>query len=500
MTMLRAGRSANRKPALGASLLAVATFLLGGCTVGPNYKRPSAPAPPAYKEAPAARTSAPPPAPAGGAWKQAQPGDNTLRGPWWQSYGDPQLNALEEKVAAGNQTLRAATEQYFQARELVRATRAGFYPTLQAGPSLSRIHQSQNRALYVPGSKTEYGDFSLAGQAAWEPDLWGRVRRGVESAQAGAQASAADLASVELSLRAELALDYFEMRGLDTERQLLDRTVEEDQRYLDLTRRRYQGGLASGSDVALAETQLEATRTQAIDISVARAQYEHAIATLIGVPASSFGLPPAPLDLRLPPLPAGVPSELLERRPDIAAAERRVQAANAQIGIAISAYYPSITLGASGGFESGRAGTWIQGPAALWSLGASAAELLFDAGQRKALTQASRDAYEASAARYRQSVLSSFQEVEDQLAALRILNDESASAQAAVAAAERSLQISTTRYKGGTASYLEVVTAQTAQLSNQRTAANVATRQFSASVQLVRALGGGWSTAQLPRP
>lgn len=481
-----------------AGLLAAAALCLAavtGCMVGPKYQRPSVPPPPtAFKELP-------PPNPPNGSWKQAQPNDaqdTQLKGNWWELYGDPQLDALEAKIAVSNQTLKAATEQYFAAREQVRLARSNYYPTLGAGASITREHESHNQANVRSGTNYEYNTFSLDGQASWEPDLWGAVRRSVEAAHANAQASAADLANVALSLHAELATDYFEMRGLDSQKQLLENTVKADADYLRLTQIRFKGGVASDVDVAQAETQLETVKAQAIDVQVARAQFEHAIATLTGQPASTFSLAAAPLALKLPVIPAGVPSELLERRPDVAEAERRADAANAQIGIAMAAYYPNVQLGGSGGFESANPGTWIQGPSALWSLGASAVETLFDAGRRHAITAQARDLYEAQAANYRQSVLQAFQEVEDNLAALRILNDEAKTQTAAVAAARRSLDISTNRYKGGVTNYLEVLTAQTAQLADERTQNDLTTRQFAASVQLVKALGGGWNRSQLP--
>ncbi|MBV8114132.1 MAG: efflux transporter outer membrane subunit, partial [Silvibacterium sp.] len=439
----------------------------------------------------------PPPNPPNGTWKTAQPSDALLKGKWWEIYNDPQLSDLEEKLTVSNQNLKAATEQYFQAREQVRVARSYYYPTLSVGPSISRQHTSANQVGAIRGET--YNAFSLTGQVLWEPDLWGQIRRTVEQTRANAQASAADLANIELSLRSELAVDYFEMRGLDTQKQLLDNTVASDADYLQLTERRFKGGVATEVEVAEAQTQLENVRAQDIDVGVARAQFEHAIATLIGVTASSFSLPPMPLTLALPPIPAGVPSQLLERRPDIAGAERRTDAANAQIGIAISAYYPNVTLSGTGGFASSHAGTWIQGPSALWSLGGSAIELLFDAGRRHALTDQAREGYEAQTALYRQSVLNAFQEVEDNLAALRILNDEAATQNAAVNAAIRSLNLSTSRYKGGVTTYLEVLIAQTTQLTNQRTQADITTRQFAASVQLIKALGGGWDTSQLPQ-
>jgi NodT family efflux transporter outer membrane factor (OMF) lipoprotein len=488
-----------RRNALRCACGALATGLvLAGCTVGPNYKRPDAATAPAYKEGGATQT-VPPPNPPNGTWTQAQPADGVLKGKWWELYGDPKLNALEDKVALSNQSLKAATEQYFAAREQVQVSRAAYYPTLSLTPQAARNRQSADRALYVPGQVTTFSDIVLAGQASWEPDLWGSVRRTVEASRSNAQASAADLANLELSIRAELASDYFELRGLDTDQQLLNDTVKSYQASYDLTMNRFKGGIATDSDVALAQTQLQQTIAQSIDIGVARAQYEHAIATLIGTPAPSFSLAAQPLNLALPQFPAGVPSTLLERRPDISAAERRTQAANAQIGVAIAAYYPNVTLNGGGGFESQRIGNLFQGPAALWSIGGSAAELLFDAGRRHALTQQARDAYEQNAANYRESVLNGFQEVEDSLAAIRIYQQESISQQAAVVSARNSTRISTNRYKGGVTTYLEVLTAQTAQLSNERTQADLTTKQFAASVELVRALGGGWDTTQLPK-
>jgi NodT family efflux transporter outer membrane factor (OMF) lipoprotein len=476
-----------------ATLLAVA-LLLSGCTVGPNYHRPDAPTAPAFKES---EVVPPPDLPQGG-WKQVTPNDSAMRTNWWEIYQDPQLDKLEQQVAVSNQTLKASYEQYMQARAAIQFYRSQYYPTVQAGPSASRIRQSQNRPLYVPGSKSTYNDIFLQGQVSWEPDLWGSIRRQVESQRATTQATAADLAHVDLSLRSELATDYFELRGLDTQQRLLDNTVVQYEQYLALTKTRFTGGVATDSDVALAQTQLDQTRAQTIDIGVARAQYEHAIATLTGTPASSFSLAPAPLDLPLPQVPVGLPSQLLERRPDVAAAERRANAANAQIGIAIAAYYPTINIAGTGGFESKNASTLIQGPSSLWSLGGSAVELLFDAGRRHALTEEARAGYEVNVANYRQTVLQAFQEVEDNLSGLRILNSEQVAQTRAVDSARRSTSISTNRYKGGVTTYLEVITAQTTQLANERTAADITTREFAASVLLVKALGGGWDTTKLP--
>ena len=477
------------------------TILLGalaGCTVGPNYHQPSAPTAPAFKED--AAVTPPPNPPNGGGWKQAAPGDDKIRGKWWEMYGDPQLNKLEDTIVVSNQTLKAEYEQYRRALDTVREYRANYYPTLSAGPSVSRTKLSPNQPNFNSAiEKQQYNNYFITGQASWEPDLWGSVRRTVEGARANAQATAADLANVDLSLHSELAMDYFEMRGLDTQQQLLESTVVEYQRFLNLTEIRFKGGVSTESDVALAQTQLDQTKAQLIDIGVARAQYEHAIATLTGVPASSFSLANAPLVLDLPDVPVGVPSEILERRPDVAAAERRADAANAQIGVAIAAYYPTVSLFANGGFQSTNGGTLFQGPSNLWSLGGSATQLLFDAGRRHAITDEARASYESQVANYRQTVLQAFQDVEDQLSALRVLQQESTAQQLAVKDAQRSVSVSTNRYKGGVTTYLEVITAQATELSNQRTAADITTRQFSASVQLVKALGGSWDRSQLPQ-
>jgi NodT family efflux transporter outer membrane factor (OMF) lipoprotein len=493
-----AGRAASFAAlfALGFPLL----FLLAGCKpVGPDYSRPSYQTPTVYKEAGASTAAVPPPNPAGGSWQPASPSDGLLRGKWWEIYQDPQLNTLEERIATDNQGLRQALETYLAARDQVTAARAAFYPTLSAGPSVARNQISSNGPSYAPGKTTGYADLVIGGEASWEPDFWGRIRRTVEAARANAQANAADLANVDLSLHAEMASDYFELRGLDAEIKLLTATVTDLEGQLDLAKRRLAGGVATAADVAQAQTQLETVRAQLVDVGVARAQYEHAVGTIAAYRLSDFSIPFSPLDLPLPKIPVGVPSQLLERRPDIAGAERRAAAANAQIGIAVSAFYPTITLGGGGGFESEHGGTWIQGPSALWSLGAQAAELLFDAGKRHALTGEARHTYEADAAGYRDTVFHAFNDVEDQLSGLRILEQESGVEERAVASAQHSFDLSNQRYKGGVTSYLEVLTAESALLENQRTAIDLQTRQFAASVGLVRALGGGWDTTQLPK-
>jgi NodT family efflux transporter outer membrane factor (OMF) lipoprotein len=483
---------------LVACSLAPCLFFAGCKPVGPDYSRPGYTAPPAYKETGAATVAVPPPNPQGGAWRPANPSDGMLKGKWWEIYQDPQLNRLEERIDANNVQLRQALETYLAAQDLVRAARAGLFPTLSAGPSISRDRISANRPLASKGGTTTYGDFVIAGQASWEPDFWGRVRRTVEQARANAQVSAADMAGVSLTLHAEMATDYFALRGLDSEIKLLTATVADLERQLDLAQRRFAGGVATATDVAQAQTQLETVRAQLVDLGAARAQYEHAIGTLANYDLSRFSIPFSALDLALPKVPLGVPSQLLERRPDIAVAERQAAAANAQIGIAISAFYPTIALGGGGGFESAHPGTWIQGPSSLWSLGAQAAELLFDAGQRHALTDAARHSYEAQADGYRNAVFQAFNDVEDQLSSLRILEQEAASEQRAVDAARHSFDLSNARYKGGVTSYLEVLTAEQSLIQNQIAAINIQSRQFAASVSLIRALGGGWDVTQAP--
>jgi NodT family efflux transporter outer membrane factor (OMF) lipoprotein len=458
----------------------------GGCTVGPNYVRPPTEVPPAYKEA------------ASPGFTTAQPADALAKGKWWEIYSDAELDSLEDQVTTANQSLKAAQAQFAQARAAVQVARAAYYPTVSGGGSATRTRQSQNKALFSATSPVDYNDFQLPIDASWEPDVWGRVRRTVEAARSEAQASAADLAGVDLSLHAELALDYFELRGLDTQKQLLDSTVVAYERALELTESRYKGGIASAVDVAQAQTQLETTRAQDEDTDVQRTAFEHAIAVLIAKPPAEFSQMPTPLTSLPPPVPASVPSELLERRPDIAAAERRVEEANANIGVARSAYYPQFLLTGEGGFESSRLGTLLQGPAGFWALAGSAAELIFDGGERHGMTAEARAAYDESVDNYRQTTLSAFQDVEDNLSALRVLQNEAKTQDAAVAAAEHSLDLSISRYKGGVTSYLEVTTAQSAALSDEVTAVSILTRRMAASVLLVKALGGGWNVSQIP--
>jgi NodT family efflux transporter outer membrane factor (OMF) lipoprotein len=464
----------------------LSSLLFGaGCVVGPNYKRPTATVPPAYKEG-------------GGTATQAS--TQNLQEKWWEVFGDPQLNALEEQVKISNQNLKASEAQYRQARDLIRFYRAEYYPTATVSPSISRIRNSDNKPPHSALSGQTFNDFVLPGDLSYEVDAWGRVRRTVESARASAEASAADLSTVNLSLQSELAQDYFELRSADAQKKLLDSTVSDFEKSLQLTENRHTGGLASDLDVQQARTQLETTRAQDTDVGVARAQFEHAIAVLIGKPPSTFSLVFSPVTGPPPNVPLGLPSQLLERRPDVAATERQMAAANAQIGIAKAAYFPSITLGASGGFESGALGTLLQGPGLFYSLGAAAAETVFDAGQRRANVEAQQAAYDQTVANYRQTVLTAFQDVEDNLAALRILEQEAKTQDVAVEAARRSVVLSTNQYKGGVANYLTVLVEQSAALADERSAVDILRRRMDASVLLIKALGGGWDvTTNIPR-
>lgn len=486
---------------LAPVLLAGVWFLFAGCSVGPDYVRPPTAAPDAYKE--------------NAGWKQAQPQDELPRGKWWEIYHDPQLNALEEQVDIPNQNIAQAEANFRQALALIRVSRAAYFPTATGGPSWSRFRRSENlgssnRNLAgasgtgpsagtistSPGATLD--DYLLNFNAAWELDIWGKVRRSVEASKATAQAGAATLEGVRLSAQATLAQSYFQLRALDEQKRLLDDIALAFQKILDRTKNRYASGVAARNDVALAETQLKNTQAQAIDLGVQRAQLEHAIATLLGKPASTFSIPKAQTNLSVPPIPAGVPSELLERRPDIAAAERTMAAANAQIGVAIAAYYPTITLSATGGFEASTAPLWFTWPSRFWSLGAAAAQTIFQGGALVAQTDAARAAYDSTVAAYRQTVLTGFQEVEDNLAALRILEQEQKVQDEAVKAARLSVTLSTNQYQAGTISTLDLLVVVTNARNNERTAVTVLGNRLSASVLLIKALGGGWNAADLP--
>lgn len=473
--------------------LAPAASVLAACTVGPNYVRPQARLTPTYKEAPPQAYKD------AGVWKPAQPSDQLLRTNWWELFGDVQLNALEQKLLVANQDLKAAEARFRQARALVGYARADEFPTLGVGAAASSVRDSSQQPYFSLPNSYSTGDFQLSLDLSYEVDLWGRIRRGVVAAGEEAQASAADLETVKLSLRAELAIDYFELRSADAQQRLLDDTVSAYSDSLQLTEARLEGGASPESDVAQAKTQLDTARVQATDIGVQRAQYEHAIAVLIGEPPASFSLPPAPLDLQPPAVPVGVPSELLQRRPDIAAAERRAGEANEQIGIAISAYYPSLSLNGLAGLESSAIANWFSWPSRLWAVGLSLAQTVFDGGRRRASTAAARAAYDASIADYRQTTLNAFQQVEDNLAALRILELESEQQDEAVESANNNLRIFNERYVGGRDSYLQVITAQTTYLDNQRNQVDIRRRRMDATVLLVKAVGGGWTASQLPQ-
>jgi NodT family efflux transporter outer membrane factor (OMF) lipoprotein len=467
-----------------AILLGIAVLQLSGCAVGPKYHPPIVQAPPAYKEV--------------GDWKPAKPNDQNLGGEWWKIFQDPQLDALEAQVNVSNQNLKAAEAQFRQARAALRYNRADYYPTVTAGPSASRTRVSANAPTNSTLRGTTINDFVLPFDFSYQADVWGRIRKNVESYREQAQASAADLATVNLSMHADLAITYFQARSLDAEEQLLNSTVKQYEEALELNQSRFEGGIASEVDVEQAKTQLQTTRAAAIDVGVLRAQYEHAVAILIGKPPAEFSLPPLPLLATPPHIPVNVPSDLLERRPDIASAERLVASANAQIGVAKSAYYPVISLGASGGFESSSITTLLQGPSGLWSVGLSAVGTIFDVGRRRALTDQAQAAYDTQVATYRENVLTGFQQVEDSLAAVRILENEASVQDEAVVAAQRSLDLSITRYKGGVTTYLEVITAQSAALSDQVTAVNILGRRMGNTVLLIQALGGGWEKSSLP--
>ena len=467
---------------MSAAIVAGVLAFLAGCAVGPDYRKPEAPAPVSYKE--------------NADWKVAQPQEALARGAWWKLFKDPQLDALVEQVNISNQNVAAAEAQYRQALAVVRAGRAGYFPTVTAGAQATRSLRSSNTSS-VAVVTSEANDFLVTGTASWEPDVWGKVRRTVEANQAGAQASAADLESIRLSSQTLLAQNYFQLCALDAQKALLDATVAAYEKSLQLTKNRYTYGVASRAEVLQAETQLKSTQAQAIDVGVQRSQLEHSIAVLIGKPASVFSIPATPLFASPPDVPVGIPSDLLERRPDIAAVERRVAAANAQIGVAEAAYYPSIMLGATGGFESSDISNWLSWPSRLWSVGLSLSQTLFDAGLRSALTDQARAAYDANVAAYRQTVLTGFQEVEDNLAALRILEQEARVQGEAVTAARRSLELSMNQYKAGTIGYLEVVVVQAILLSNERAAVDIKGRRMAASVLLIKAIGGGWDSSAL---
>jgi outer membrane protein, multidrug efflux system len=463
-----------------ASGIALAS-LLTGCTLAPVYQVPQTPAPAAaYNSSPD--------------WKAAAPADASARGDWWKIFQDEQLDSLQSQVGDANQDLKAELARLEQARDLTRAARSAYFPLVTAGADVTRTRTSLNSPRYVPGRANPANDFVLDADVSYEVDLWGRLRNNVASARATEQATRGDLAVLDLSIRAELAADYFTLRSLDLQADLLDRTVADYADALKLTRNLYQGGAGVIADVRQAEAQLETARTQAEDTRLRRAQTEHAIAVLVGRPATGFHIDshPLALDLEPPPIDPGLPSALLERRPDVAAAERRVAAANAQIGVARAAYFPVFTLSALAGFESLSASSWIEAPGRTWAIGPALLQTVFDGGLRNAQTDAARAAYDQQVAQYRGTVLTAYQEAEDALASLHHLARESASEQAAVVATQGALQQAEYRYKGGAATYLEVVSTENAALAARLSAADIQLRRMNAAVLLVKALGGGW--------
>jgi NodT family efflux transporter outer membrane factor (OMF) lipoprotein len=476
-----------RKTLTNSALFLASCLALAACTVGPNYVRPAAPVPEAFKE--------------NAGWKVAAPADGKLGQAWWQLFNDPQLSALEEQVQVSNQNVIAAEAQVRQARALVQQARAGYYPNLTVGASVTRsqrgVAASTVSGVAIGSSTQNSTAYSLPFDLSWEADIWGRIRRTVEANSDSAQASEADLAAARLSAQAELAQDYFLLRVQDAQKELFEASVASFQKALDLTRNRYQSGVAAKSDLLLAETQLKTTKAQAIDLDVQRSQLEHAIALLIGKPASSFSLPPARFAPFFPAIPAGMPSQLLERRPDIASAERRMAAANAQIGVAQAAYYPSVSLSASAGLQAASLANWFTWPSRFWALGPAVSQTLFDGGLRRAQTEQARAAYDQTVAGYRQTVLTGFQEVEDNLAALRILEAEALAQEDAVQASRESLAVALNQYRAGIISYINVTVAQGTDLANQRTAVGILGRRLTASVLLIKALGGGWDAATL---
>ena len=476
---------------------AILSLLLvsAGCMVGPNYRRPAAVTPPAFKEqAPVNFKEA-----EAAGWKPSQPGDAFAKGRWWELYNDPALNALEEQVSVSNQNVLRAEAQYRQAKAAVGVARAALFPVASASPAITESGSGSGAAAgSSSGAAGTRTSFILPVNVSWEPDLWGNIRRGVTASSATAQSLAAAVGNARLLYQGELAQDYFGLHGLDGEAEILTRTEASYEQYLTLTRNRVAGGVASDLDVAQAETQLYQVQSQLIDLGVQRAALEHAIAILIGKAPADLTIPPVTLTTLPPPVPLGVPSELLERRPDIAGAERQVAAANEQIGIATAAFYPNLSLTGSAGLQSSSLAKWFTWPSRFWSVGPQLAATLFDGGSRRGVVLEQRAAYDATVAAYRETVLTAMQQVEDNLAALRILAGEADKVRQTVQAANRVLEISTAQYRAGTASYLLVITSQATALAADVTAVNLLTRRLTASVLLIEGLGGGWNASQLP--
>ncbi len=482
-----------------SALAPFAALLLTGCMVGPKYVKPSVPMAPAFKEtgsdvtADANKENT--------SWHVAQPADAAQRGEWWTIFGDAELNVLEPEVAENNQNLKAADARFREARALIRFNHASLYPTVGVAPFAGGARESSNQPYFNVNNHNGngVGVIELPVDLNYEIDVWGRVRRTVSAAREEAQASAGDRQTVMLSLQAELAVDYFEARSADAQEKLLNDTVKDFEEAYRITNNRFEGGVSPKSDVDQAETQLEAAKVQARDITLQRALFEHAIAILLGKPPASFSLTNAPLDARPPAIPPGLPSELLERRPDIASAERRVAEANDRIGIARAAFYPTISLNGTIGFEGSSFGNLFNPSSFLWSIGPTLSQTVFDAGRRAAVSEQANASYDETVANYRQTTLTAFQQVEDNLVALRVLNQEATHQRQATKAAQSAEQIFNNRYVGGLDTYLQVVTAQTTALTNERNDIDIMRRQMDASVLLIKALGGGWNVTSLPK-
>jgi len=488
----------RRKTLLG---LAITAILLSGCTVGPKYHRPDAsvqPPPTSYKESPTNFADS-------GDWKVAQPQDAMLHGKWWEIYNDPELNALEDQLNINNQNIKQAFENFMEARTLVAQARSQLFPTVGTTPSYQRAFSSANLhgstgSTGATAGGTQSTVYSLPASVSWEPDLWGKVRNTIHETQYNAQLSAADLENERLSEQASLAVFFFELRGQDALQKIFDETIEADKKSVELTRARYETGVDDQISLVQAQNALESAESSGTNLGIARAQFEHAIAVLIGTTPSSFSIPVKPLNAAPPVIPVGVPSQLLERRPDIAASERSMAAANAQIGIAVAAYYPNLTLSAQAGFQSSSIKNLLAWPSRFWSVGPSVSETIFDAGLRRAAVLQFVALYNADVAGYRQTVLTAFQQVEDDLASVRILSKQIQLQLAAEQSAERYLELANARYYTGVDTYLNVLVAQSTLLTDQQQLAALRTQAMTASVQLIEALGGGWDLSQLPTP
>lgn len=488
-------RQTLEKACIALAALFAVTFT--GCKVGPQYVRPSAPLAPEFKE------ELPSNFKSSDGWKVAHPADAQLKGDWWTLFDDPELNTLETQIEPANQTLKQAEANFRAARAAIRFFRAAQAPTVGAAPSIAGVRSSANQPYFSPSlANNGTGDFTLPIDLNYEIDLWGRIRRSVTQSREQAQASAADLETTRLSLHAELAIDYFNLRSADAQRKLLDETVVAFRDALQLTEDRYNGGAAPLSDVTQARTQLQTAQVQATDVDIERANLEHAIAILIGKPPAQLSLPRNPVTVAgpaLPDVPGALPSQLLERRPDIAADERRMAAANEQIGIAEAAFYPTLSLSAVAGFTGTSAVNWFTWPSRFFAVGPTLSQTLYDHGRRRATSDISLADYDSTVASYRQTTLTAFQQVEDNLNALHRLEIESTQQQAATASAQQSLDLFNNRYEGGVDTYLQVVTSQTAYLQNERNDIDITRRRLEASVLLIKALGGGWNTTQLPQ-